>query len=108
EVRAPGEFDVRSPIDTRLVLGRVQQAGADAVRNAVAAARDAFPEWSARSWRDRVSQLKKVAERIRVNRWDLAALMGFEAGKSRLECVGDVEESADLIEYYASEVERHD
>ena len=26
--------------------------------------------------------------------------MGYEAGKNRLECVGDVEESADLIEYY--------
>jgi 1-pyrroline-5-carboxylate dehydrogenase len=108
EVRAPGAFDVRSPIDTRLLLGRFQNAGRDAVRDAVAAARDAFPAWSARPWRDRVSQLKKVADGIRANRWDLAALMGFEAGKSRLECVGDVEESADLIEYYASEVERHD
>jgi 1-pyrroline-5-carboxylate dehydrogenase len=107
-VRAPAEFDVHSPIDTRLLLGRFQNAGRDAVRDAVAAARDAFPAWSARSWRDRVLQLKKVADRIRANRWDLAALMGYEAGKSRLECVGDVEESADLIEYYASEVERHD
>ena len=108
EVRAPGEFDVRSPIDTRILLGRFQHAGPDAVRDAVAAARDALPAWSARSWRDRVSLLKQVAEKIRAHRWDIAALMGYEAGKSRLECVGDVEESADLIEYYASEVERHD
>jgi len=108
EVRTPGAFDVRSPIDTRLLLGRFQNAGPDAVRAAVAAARDAFPAWSARSWRERVSQLKKVADAIRVRRWDLAALMGYEAGKSRLECVGDVEESADLIEYYAGQVERHD
>jgi len=108
EVRAPGEFDVRSPVDTRLLLGRFQRAGVAAVADAVAAARDAFPGWSARSWRDRVSILKQVAENIRSHRWDLSALMGYEAGKSRLECVGDVEESADLIEYYASEVERHD
>ena len=34
--------------------------------------------------------------------------MGYEAGKSRLECVGDVEESADLIEYDCRQIERHD
>ena len=34
--------------------------------------------------------------------------MGYEAGKNRLECVGDVEESADLIEYYCDQVEQHD
>ena len=34
--------------------------------------------------------------------------MGYEAGKNRLECVGDVEESADLIAYYCDQVEAHD
>ena len=34
--------------------------------------------------------------------------MGYEAGKNRLECVGDVEESADLIEYYCHQIEQHD
>src|SRR5207248_9827644 len=38
----------------------------------------------------------------------LAALMGYEAGKNRLECVGDVEESADLIQYYCDQVEQHE
>ena len=33
--------------------------------------------------------------------------MGYEAGKNRLECVGDVEESADLIEYYCRQIEEH-
>src|SRR6478672_5207332 len=34
--------------------------------------------------------------------------MGYEAGKNRLECVGDVEESADLIAYYCDQVEAQD
>ena len=38
----------------------------------------------------------------------LVALMGFEAGKNRLECLGDVEETADLIAYYCDQVELHD
>jgi 1-pyrroline-5-carboxylate dehydrogenase len=108
EVRASSEFDDRSPIDTRILLGRFQSGSRDQVRDAVAAARAAFPAWSARPWRERVSLLRKVADGIRARRWDLAALMGYEAGKNRLECVGDVEESADLIEYYCEQVEKHD
>ncbi len=53
------------------------------------------------------SLLKKVADTIRDHRWELSALMGYEAGKNRLECVGDVEESADLIEYYCDQVAGH-
>src|SRR5256714_1042367 len=108
EVRASTEFEDRSPIDTRILLGRFQSAGRDQVREAIASAKAAFPAWSARPWRDRVALLKKVADRIRDRRWELSALMGYEAGKNRLECVGDVEESADLIEYYCHQIEQHD
>lgn len=107
EVRASSEFDDRSPIDTRIVLGRFQSASREQVTEAVAAAKEALPEWSARPWQERVSLLKKVADKIRGNRWELSAFMGYEAGKNRLECVGDVEESADLIEYYCNQVEQH-
>src|SRR3990172_7436716 len=107
EVRAATEFDDRSPIDTRILLGRFQRAGRDQARQAIAAAKAAFPGWSERAWRDRVAPLKDVADAIRTHRWELSALMGYEAGKSRLECVGDVEESADLIEYYGHQVAQH-
>src|SRR6202040_479487 len=76
-------------------------------RDAIAAATAAYPAWRARGWRDRVVLMKKVAGVIRARRWELAALMGYEAGKNRLECVGDVAESADLIEYYADQVAEH-
>jgi 1-pyrroline-5-carboxylate dehydrogenase len=107
DVRAASEFDDRSPIDTRILLGKFQSGGRQEVRDAIKAAREAFPAWSARPWQDRVAMLKKVANRIRDHRWELSALMGYEAGKSRLECVGDVEESADLIEYYCDQLTEH-
>jgi len=108
EVRASSEFDDRSPIDTRILLGRFQSATREHVRDAIAAAKAAYPAWSARPWTERVALLKKVADGIRARRWELSALMGYEAGKNRLECVGDVEESADLIEYYCNQIAEHD
>jgi 1-pyrroline-5-carboxylate dehydrogenase len=107
DVRAATEFDDRSPIDTRILLGTFQSASREQTRDAIAAARAAYPAWSARPWRERVALLKKVADAIRARRWELSALMGYEAGKNRLECVGDVEESADLIEYYCNQLESH-
>ena len=107
-VRAPEHFDDRSPSDTRLLLGRFQQGTREHVRDAIARARAAYPAWSDRPWQDRVGLLRKVADAIRRHRWDLSALMGYETGKNRLECVGDVEESADLIAYYCDQMEsRH-
>jgi 1-pyrroline-5-carboxylate dehydrogenase len=108
EVRGPSEFDDRSPIDTRILLGRFQSGSREQAREAIAAAKGAFPAWSAKPWRERVALVRKIADGIRARRWELAALMGYEAGKNRLECVGDVEESADLIEYYCDQVETHD
>src|SRR3989449_1494580 len=107
DVKASSEFDDRSPIDTRILLGKFQSASRDQVRDAIAAAKAAYPAWSAKPWRERVALLKKVADGIRARRWELSALMGYEAGKNRLECVGDVEESADLIEYYCNQIEQH-
>src|SRR3954467_8783342 len=107
EVRASSEFEDRSPIDTRILLGTFQSASREQVRDAIAAARAAYPAWSARPWTERVTLLKGAADGIRARRWELAALMGYEAGKNRLECVGDVEESADLIEYYCNQIEQH-
>jgi 1-pyrroline-5-carboxylate dehydrogenase len=104
EVQGSSEFEDRSPIDARILLGRFQSASREQVGEAIAAARAAFPRWSARPWAERVSILKKVADKIRDHRWELSALMGYEAGKNRLECVGDVEESADLIEYYCDRI----
>src|SRR5438094_9905469 len=78
EVKASSEFEDRSPIDTRILLGRFQSGSREQVRDAIASAKAAFPAWSARPWRDRVSLLKKVADGIRARRWDLSALMGYE------------------------------
>ncbi len=95
----------RSPTDTRILLGRFSVAGPTELDQAVGAARAAQRDWSRRPWRDRVALLRRAAELIRERKYELAALMAIEVGKSRLEAMGDAEESADLIDYYAAQVE---
>ena len=102
-VTASEQFEDRSPIDTRMVLGRFQQGGREHVQQAIAAAKAAAPAWAATPWQERVRLLKKLCDAIRANQYDLSALMIYEVGKNRLECLGDVVETADLIEYYCDE-----
>lgn len=98
----------QSPIDTRVVLARFAAANPSHVDAAVAAARKGQTDWGRLPWRDRVSVLRRAATIIRQRKYDLAALMSLEVGKSRLEAMGDAEESADLIDYYCQQVEDAD
>lgn len=52
--------------------------------------------------------LRRAAAVIRERKYELAAIMALEVGKSRLEAMGDAEESADLIDYYCQQVEGAD
>src|SRR3712207_8098689 len=90
--RAGGDtFEVRSPIDQEIVIGRFA-AGTEAdVNDAVAAAKGAFPDWSQRPWQERVALMRRTAELIRERKFRLAAILIFEAGKNRVEAIGEVE-----------------
>ena len=101
-------FDDRSPIDTDLVVARFPVGTRKDVRDAVDAARAAYPGWRDTPWRDRLAILRRAADLISERQFDYAALMALEVGKNRLEALGDVEESADLLRYYGDEFEKAD
>jgi 1-pyrroline-5-carboxylate dehydrogenase len=98
----------RSPIDTSFLLGRFAAATSEHVDAAVASARRAQAGWARLPWTERVTVLRRAAGIIRERKYELAALMSLEVGKSRLEAMGDAEESADLIDYYCQQVEDAD
>lgn len=106
--RAAEQFEDRSPINTDWVLGRFQKGGVDDAKAAIAAARAAFPAWSALPWQRRVRYLRAVAELINGRVFEFAALDSLEVGKNRMESLGDVQETADLISYYCDQMEKHD
>jgi 1-pyrroline-5-carboxylate dehydrogenase len=108
QVKADAQFDDRSPIDTSIALGTFQKGHREHVKSAVAAARAAYPAWAALSWQQRLTFVRAIADAVRNHRYELSALMGYEVGKNRLECVGDVEEAADLMSYYCDQIEQHE
>ncbi|HET9540225.1 MAG TPA: aldehyde dehydrogenase family protein, partial [Candidatus Limnocylindria bacterium] len=55
----------------------------------------------------RLEILRNAADLISERQFEYAALMAFEVGKNRLEALGDVEETADLLRYYSDEMERN-
>jgi 1-pyrroline-5-carboxylate dehydrogenase len=98
-------MESRAPADTRVVLARFHRAPASVLDRAVNAAKAAQKKWAALPWQERVATVRKAAELISQRRLKLSAIMSLEVGKNRLESLGDVEESADLLRYYAGQVE---
>ncbi len=101
-------FDDRSPIDRDLVVARFPTGTRHDVRDAIAAAREAYPAWRDTPWRERLAIMRRAADLISERQFDYAALMALEVGKNRLEALGDVEETADLLRYYSDEFEKAD
>src|SRR3989442_567896 len=106
-VKAEQQFEDRSPIDTSILIGKFQEGTREHVRSAIAAARSAYPAWAARPWQQRLAIVRRIAEAIRAHRYELSALMGYEAGKNRLGRVRDAEGCAELIGCYAGPIELH-
>jgi 1-pyrroline-5-carboxylate dehydrogenase len=104
-VTAEETFKDRSPINTDWLLGKFQKGTARHAGEAVAAARKAFRNWGEKSWMDRIKVLRRVAGLMEKRIYELSALTSLEVGKNRLEAIGDVQESIDLIHYYCNQME---
>src|SRR6266704_3316561 len=98
----------RSPIDSDVVIGKFAQGTKQDAKDAIAAARAFAPTWASTPWRERVAVMRKAAELISDRVFDYAAAMAIEVGKNRLEAMGDVQETADLIAYYCDAMERNE
>ena len=104
---ADEKFEDHSPINTEVVLGVFQKGTAKDANDALLAARNAFPQWSNMPWQDRVALLHKAADLIDERIFELGAAMSLEVGKNRMESLGDVAETADLIRYACYQMEKN-
>ncbi len=107
-VEGRAKHPVSSPIDSRLIVAEVAIATPEEVAAAIGFARFAYPRWRAVPWERRVEILRSAALKISERNLELAAWMVYEVGKTRLEAMAEVEETADLLRYYAERLEFHD
>ena len=94
----------RSPVDGS-VLSRFPMASKPPLEAALRGAKAAQKSWGAMPWERRVELMRRAAQLIRERKFDIAAIVSLEVGKNRMESMGDTEEAADLLDYYAKQVE---
>ncbi|MFO1274279.1 MAG: aldehyde dehydrogenase family protein [Rubrivivax sp.] len=104
---AARQFELRSPIDREWLLGRFPLGMAVDVDDAVAAARAAAPGWAATPYAQRIELLRRAASTIEQRVYELAAKVALEVGKNRMEALGEVQETADLISWYCDQMAEH-
>jgi 1-pyrroline-5-carboxylate dehydrogenase len=102
------KFENRSPINTDWVLAVLQKGNEKHARAAMQAAHAAFPAWSHTPWQKRVELLRKAVALIEERLFELGAVMSLNVGKNRMESLGDVQETADLISYSCDQMEKND
>jgi RHH-type transcriptional regulator, proline utilization regulon repressor / proline dehydrogenase / delta 1-pyrroline-5-carboxylate dehydrogenase len=95
-----------NPAAPHEVVGTVAYGGRAEAEAAVAAARAAVPGWRDAASTERAAVLFRAAALMRAETMELSALMTLEAGKTRREANGDVDEAVDFLEYYGREMLR--
>ena len=95
-----------NPSNTNEVIGQYVQASADQTRDAIAAAKAAFPAWSRSGILERHSLLRKTADEILARKEELGMLRSREEGKTLAEGIGEVTRAGQIFDFFAGEALR--
>jgi succinate-semialdehyde dehydrogenase/glutarate-semialdehyde dehydrogenase len=87
-------------------LGTVPKMGTAETRRAIEAAEQAWPQWRAKTGKERSAILRKWNDLMLANADDLAMLMTAEQGKPLAESKGEIAYAASFIEWFAEEAKR--
>jgi acyl-CoA reductase-like NAD-dependent aldehyde dehydrogenase len=101
-------YEVRSPIDRDWLIGTFPIASGEDVGAAFAAAHDAARAWAAEPYLARIKLLRRAADLIEQRVYSIGAAVALEVGKNRMEALGEVQETADLITWYCDQMEAAD
>ncbi|MEM3245862.1 MAG: aldehyde dehydrogenase family protein, partial [Candidatus Micrarchaeaceae archaeon] len=104
EVKSEAQLEEHSPIDGRLI-GRFQKGNRDQAIMAIDAAKKAFDSWREINYKQRASIIRTFSNLLARDKFELAAMLSIENGKSRYESIGEVDEAIDFARYYANEIE---
>ena len=94
-----------SPMDTTFSIGTVKNSDEKHIQTAVDLAEKAYPGWDAKGAVFRANCLRKAADLLEENQFELYALAIREAGKTLPDAIAEVREAVDFCRYYANEAE---
>jgi succinate-semialdehyde dehydrogenase/glutarate-semialdehyde dehydrogenase len=87
-------------------LGTVPNMGADETRRAVVAANKAWPDWRAKTGKERAAIMRRWYNLMMESQEDLARLMTLEQGKPIAESRGEIAYGGGFVEWFAEEAKR--
>ena len=94
------------PSSPEIVVGTVELASEQHVAATLESLQNGFPAWRDTPFAERARLIREIGLRIRARKFEFAALLVREAGKTWREADGDVAEAIDFCEYYAAEMLR--
>lgn len=95
-----------NPSNISEVVGLYARATAEETKQAIAAAKAAFPAWSRSGILERHTILSKTAQEILARKAELGELLSREEGKTLPEGIGEVTRAAQIFDFFAGEVLR--
>lgn len=107
KVKSPSAIASVDPSNPDTVVGRVGEGKREHAERALQTALERFKTWQYVAAEERASYLFKAAKVIRERKFDYAAWMVYEVGKSWAEADGDVAETIDFLEFYGREAVRY-
>jgi len=99
EIRTGDVGEVVMPHDHEHVLARFHRAGEDEARAAIAAAREAWTEWSAWDWQDRVAVFLRAAELLS-GPWRATVNAATMLGQSKTAHQAEIDSACELIDFW--------
>ncbi|MGH9376512.1 MAG: L-glutamate gamma-semialdehyde dehydrogenase [Terriglobia bacterium] len=105
-VRAAEKFTSVNPGRKNQVVGSFSKASTELAERALGAAEEAFASWGRSPVEQRVKLVSDTARIIREHKYQFAAWMVYEVGKTWAEADADVAEAIDFAEFYAREMLR--
>jgi acyl-CoA reductase-like NAD-dependent aldehyde dehydrogenase len=95
-----------NPSNINEVVGVYARATVEETKQAIAAAKAAFPAWSRSGILERHAILRKTADEITARKQELGELLSREEGKTLPEGIGEVTRAAQIFDFFAGEVLR--
>jgi RHH-type proline utilization regulon transcriptional repressor/proline dehydrogenase/delta 1-pyrroline-5-carboxylate dehydrogenase len=105
-----GEFrQIVSSSNPDIIVGTLNTAIVSDAELALTAIKNEFISdsgWTSLGWEDRVAVIVKAVHIITMRRLSLACLITYEAGKTIIEALGDIDEAIDFLNFYIREEAR--